>query len=220
MTEQASHNGFNWKKCEERLANRSPMEKFYETMVAASNELVKDLQEENQMLKNERDYEKAKNENLVMVMKQFGIPVPDFSIGIPINIPPNMPKQRCDLNTKEKEQSRSDKDGNFNLPKILDTQRAQMYFKMAFDKGYMKIEGDHLSWLGVNAKGRKSQLAYFCGRIYDYQNSIVGNTGQNFPEEELDTLFQEKELYKLLPQIYAAKKKQGWRTILDSMFES
>lgn len=54
------HIDFDWKQCNERLANRSPREKFYETMVAATNELVADLQNENQMLKNQLDCEKEK----------------------------------------------------------------------------------------------------------------------------------------------------------------
>lgn len=227
MTEIAPHIEFDFQERAKRLENRSAEEELSDTMNGAMDTIysgvftyAKRKAEEAKQWENAYHAEKAKNEYLVMVMKQYGIPVPDFSIGIPINIPPNMPKQRCDLNTKEKEQSLLGKDGNLNLPKILDTQRAQTYFKMASERGYMKIEGDHFCWLGVNVKGRKSQLAYFCGRIYDYQNSTLGNTGQNFPEEELNNLFQEKELYKLLPQVYTAKKKQGWRTILDSMFES
>lgn len=105
------------------------------------------------------------------------------------------------------------------IPKALNTQRAQKYFQKAIEKGYMKVEKNNFLWLGVGLKGKKSQLAYFCGLVYEYKNSINGNSGIAFPEKELNTLFKVTRLYSLLTQVYNAQKPQNWRTLIDELFE-
>jgi len=107
----------------------------------------------------------------------------------------------------------------FNLPKDLDTSRARKYFLKAIEKQYMAIENGKFRWIGTNDKGRISQLAYFCGKVYNYKYTISGNVGENFPEESLNNLFGVKRLYSSLTQVYNAQKPQRWRSLIDSMFE-
>lgn len=105
------------------------------------------------------------------------------------------------------------------LPKTINTKRAQKYFQKAIEMGYMKYEDGKFEWKGVGDRGKVSQLAYFCGRIYNYKNSFDGNIGENFPEEELNKLFGVSRLYSSLVQVYNAQKPQQWRTLIDDLFE-
>lgn len=106
------------------------------------------------------------------------------------------------------------------LPKELNTKRAKRYFAMAIEKNYMKKMADgKFRWIGTNNKGNRSELAYFCGKVYGYVHSISGNVGENFPEESLNTLFCVTRLYSSLTQVYNAQKPQGWRRLIDEMFE-
>lgn len=118
----------------------------------------------------------------------------------------------------EKQQTTGDKPP-LPIPMALNTQRAQKYFMKAIEKGYMKVEKSNFSWLGVGLNGKKSQLAYFCGLVYEYKNSINGNKGIAFPEKELNTLFKTTRLYSLLTQVYNAQKPQNWRILIDELFE-
>lgn len=104
------------------------------------------------------------------------------------------------------------------LPKRLDTEDAQRYFKIAINKNYLKITGNTFKWVGTGDNGRKAQLAYFCGRIYGYENSMAGNKGANFPEDSLCELFRETRLYSSLKQVYDAKKTQAWKIKIDAIF--
>lgn len=112
-----------------------------------------------------------------------------------------------------------DGEGRLPLPKVLNTDRAQTYFQKAIDKRYMKLENGLFSWIGVGGKGINSQLAYFCGRVFEYRHSTTCNIGTEFPEEELNALFGVKRLYSLLTQVHNAQKTQKWRRIIDEMFE-
>lgn len=105
------------------------------------------------------------------------------------------------------------------LPKAINTERAQTYFRKAMNKGYMKRDGDAFSWIGVGTKGVKSQLAYFLGLVFGYRHSVNGNNGTVFPEEELNILFNERRLYSLLTQVHNAQKEQAWRSLIDEMFD-
>ena len=105
------------------------------------------------------------------------------------------------------------------LPKPIDTEKAQTYFRKAIEKGYLKYENGKFTWIGVGGKGLKSQLAYFCGIIYGYKHSEFGNKGDEFPEEELNALFGVTRLYSLLTQVYSAGKKQVWRRVIDDLFD-
>lgn len=105
------------------------------------------------------------------------------------------------------------------LPPSLNTERAQTYFRKAMDKGWLKQQHGKLAWMGTGKKPNNSQLAYLCGRIYNYQYSITGNIGEEFPGEELERLFGVTRLYSSLTQVYNAQKKQQWRTLIDELFE-
>ena len=101
----------------------------------------------------------------------------------------------------------------------LDINRAKTYFQKAIEKGWMSLEGNKLIWLGIGTRAHDSQLAYFCGRVYDYKYSVNGNTGTEFPTNELEELFGVKNLYSLLRQVHEAKGKQKWRACIDELFE-
>lgn len=105
------------------------------------------------------------------------------------------------------------------LPKSLDTQRAKTYFQKAIDNGLLKLENGKFSWIQIGNRGGKSQLAYFCGKVYEYEHSINGNIGTSFPEEDLNALFGIKRMQSLLQQVYKATNKQSWRQKIDELFE-
>lgn len=106
-----------------------------------------------------------------------------------------------------------------SLPDSLDTQRAHTYFQKAIDNGLLKLENGKFSWIQIGNKGGKSQLAYFCGKVFEYEHSINGNVGTSFPEEDLNELFGIKRMQSLLQQVYEATKKQPWRRRIDELFE-
>ena len=101
----------------------------------------------------------------------------------------------------------------------LDINRAKTYFQKAIEKGWIAKEGNKLTWQGIGTRAHDSQLAYFCGRVYDYKYSVNGNTGTEFPKNELEKLFGVKNLYSLLRQVHEAKGKQKWRACIDELFE-
>lgn len=105
------------------------------------------------------------------------------------------------------------------LPKAINTERAQKYFTRAIDRGYMEYENGRFRWIGIGNTAHKSQLAYFLGRIYGYRYSVSGNTGTEFPTDELNALFGETKLYGLLVQVHTAQKEQKWRALIDELFE-
>lgn len=106
-----------------------------------------------------------------------------------------------------------------SLPKAINTKRAQKYFTMAVKRGYMNCENGKFSWIGTGKRVNKSELAYFLGRIYGYRHSVSGNTGTEFPTDELNALFGETKLYDLLVQVHTAQKEQKWRALIDELFE-
>ena len=101
----------------------------------------------------------------------------------------------------------------------LDINRAKTYFQKAIEKGWMSLEGNKLIWLGIGTRAHDSQLAYFCGKVFDYRHSVNGNAGTKFPKNELEKLFGVKNLYSLLRQVHEAKGKQKWRACIDELFE-
>ena len=104
------------------------------------------------------------------------------------------------------------------LPKELDTKKARRCFARAIKKKYMeKADNGKYRWIGTNDKGNRSELAYFCGKIYGYVHTIAGNVGENFPEESLNNLFGVTRLYSSLTQVYNAKKTQSWRCLIDEI---
>jgi len=129
-----------------------------------------------------------------------------------------MAKQQDSSSNKDCKKKR-DEQKRLPLPMSIDTERAQLYFKKAIDRGLLKIENGKFSWITIGNIGGNSQLAYFCGRVFEYKHSIKGNTGTRFPEEELNTLFGVKRIYSLLTQVHNAKKIQQWRRKIDELFE-
>ena len=101
----------------------------------------------------------------------------------------------------------------------LDTKRTRYYFEKAVSKGWIAKEDNKLTWQGIGGKAHLSQLAYFCGKVFDYRHSVNGNAGTEFPKNELEELFGVKNLYSLLRQVHEAKGKQKWRACIDELFE-
>jgi hypothetical protein len=106
------------------------------------------------------------------------------------------------------------------LPKELDTRKARQCFARAIKKKYMKkADNGKYRWIGTNDKGNRSELAYFCGKVYGYVHTITGNAGESFPEESLNNLFGVTRLYSSLTQVYNAQKAQSWRRLIDEICE-
>lgn len=106
------------------------------------------------------------------------------------------------------------------LPKELDTERAREAFAKAMEKQYMvALEDGKYRWIGTDDKGKTAELAYFLGRVYNYKHTVNGNVGEDFPEERLNELFGVTRLYSSLTQVYDAKKRQRWRSLIDALFE-
>lgn len=101
----------------------------------------------------------------------------------------------------------------------LDTNRAQTYFQKAIDHGLLKVENGKFSWNTIGGKGKNVQIAYFCGKVFEYIPSINGNAGTSFPEEELNKLFGIRRMQSSLQQAYNAMKIQPWRRRIDELFE-
>ena len=101
----------------------------------------------------------------------------------------------------------------------LDTKRTRYYFEKAVSKGWIAKEGNKLTWQGIGGKAHLSQLAYFCGKVFDYRHSVNGNAGTEFPKNELEELFGVKNLYSSLRQVHEAKGIQKWRACIDEIFE-
>ena len=106
------------------------------------------------------------------------------------------------------------------LPKELATERAREAFAKALEKQYMvALEDGKYRWIGTDDKGKTAELAYFLGRVYNYKHTVNGNVGEDFPEERLNELFGVSRLYSSLTQVYDAKKRQRWRSLIDALFE-
>jgi hypothetical protein len=107
---------------------------------------------------------------------------------------------------------------------VLDTNRAQKYFKLAIEKGWMKLcQDEKFKWLGVRQRPsgtpNMSELAYFCGKVWEYKPSDCGNCGKSFPDKELEKLFDANKLNDKLLNVYKANKVQAWRQPIDDMFD-
>lgn len=145
-----------------------------------------------------------------------GHPFPDSSAILNRIFSVPLPDGWFDAFLNEEPEADADK---LSLPKAINTKRAQKYFTRAIDRGYMEYENGRFRWIGIGNTAHKSQLAYFLGRIYGYRYSVSGNTGTEFPTDELNALFGETKLYDLLVQVHTAQKKQKWRVLIDELFE-
>lgn len=217
-----------WKERIKRDTDSDPIDIFYEAIQAAAVNLTKNTNAENERLKTDntklseeiarlKDELQKKDEELLFMKQLLAV-----KLGIKLDSP--VPTPHCTDSTTApltvQQQETNKEESTVALPKILNTERAKKYFRKAIESGYMKATGSKYEWVGVDKLGVNTQLAYFCGIIYNYQYSISGNKGEKFPEEELCKLFGVKYLYKLLTQIYNAKRTQNWRTILDEFFKA
>lgn len=72
-----------WQDTQQRLANRSAEDILFDAVGGAVIEYEKAKTQEAQHWKAAYDVEKAKNDYLITLLKQNGISIPDFSMGIP-----------------------------------------------------------------------------------------------------------------------------------------
>ena len=106
------------------------------------------------------------------------------------------------------------------LPKELDTPKARKAFEKAIELKYMEATYDgKYHWIGTCKKPNTSELAYFLGKVYNCKPTLYGNKGEAFPEESLNKLFGVTRLYSSLTQVYNAKRKQRWRSLINEIFE-
>lgn len=87
MTEQAPHMDSNWNERVKRISNRSAEDKFFDAVGGAAITYAKEKAEEARQWENAYNVEKAQKEYLLKILEQNGIPVPDFSSGIPPSVP-------------------------------------------------------------------------------------------------------------------------------------
>lgn len=100
MTEQAPYIGNDWQERKQRLAERSDEDELFDTVGGAVMNYARKKAKEAKEWERAYDEEKAKNEYLLKIMEQFGIPVPDFSMGIPPSVPI---KTKKNAKSKEKQ---------------------------------------------------------------------------------------------------------------------
>lgn len=73
----------NWQETQSRLANRSAEDVLFDTVGGAVMQYAQTKAAEAEQWENAYYKEKAEKEYLIALLKQNGIPVPDFSKGIP-----------------------------------------------------------------------------------------------------------------------------------------
>lgn len=104
------------------------------------------------------------------------------------------------------------------LPDRLKNDEAVSVFQRAIDAKMIEKNATGLKWLQIGERGRKAQLAYFCGRLCGYENSPFGNRGGRVCYTELEKLFGETRLDRALEQVWDAKP-QWWRKKIDALFK-
>lgn len=103
------------------------------------------------------------------------------------------------------------------LPKDLNTDRAQKYFSVAINEGFISYSN------GVYKSNfkKKSLLAYFLELVFCYNDNGCDN-GKDFPEDDLNILFCESRLGKARSQLKNNKngggKPKGYE-IVDKLFQ-
>lgn len=112
------------------------------------------------------------------------------------------------------------KEQNINtliLPEDLNTDRAQKYFSVAINEGFISYSN------GVYKSNfkKRSLLAYFLELVFCYNDNGCDN-GKDFPEKDLNILFSESRLGKARSQLKNNKngggKPKGYE-IVDKLFQ-
>ena len=115
-------------------------------------------------------------------------------------------------------------EGELLLPEPLNTEKALKAFRRAREKGYLRVEPNGcMSWIGTgrNKRINASELAYFCGLVFDFRGLIKNKTGlANLYASELMKLFHtESQLYKLYDQVEDSKKTRPWIKAIEDLLE-
>lgn len=76
----------NWQETQSRLANRSAEDVLFDTIGGAVAQYAKAKATEAEQWEKAYNREKAEKEYLIALLKQNGIPVPDFNKGIPPSV--------------------------------------------------------------------------------------------------------------------------------------
>lgn len=99
-------------------------------------------------------------------------------------------------------------------PEIM-TDRAKKYFEKAIQAGYMEQAGNGYKWTFRGAKkGAKAALCYFIMKVYSPDISDP----KTIHYKALQKLFNVDRLDSGLSAMLNAKKPQGWRGDIDSLF--
>lgn len=115
-------------------------------------------------------------------------------------------------------------EGELRLPEPLNTEKALKAFSRAQEKGYLRVESNsRMRWLGTgkNKRFNASELAYFCGLVFDFKGLIRNQTGlANQYANELMKLFHtESQLYKLYDQVEDSKKTRPWIKAIEDLLK-
>jgi len=115
-------------------------------------------------------------------------------------------------------------ESELRLPPLLDTERARAAFGLARKRGLLRVEPDgHLTWTGTSLSrhSNASELAYFCGLVYDFLGLRERHTGTaNSFSRELKALFRtDSELYKLYIQVENSAKTRPWIRVIQELFD-
>ena len=87
MTEQAPHMDSNWNERVKRISNRSAEDELFDAVGGAVFNYAQKKAAEARQWEDAYNVEKTQKEYLMKLLEQNGIPVPDFSSGIPTSIP-------------------------------------------------------------------------------------------------------------------------------------
>lgn len=98
------------------------------------------------------------------------------------------------------------------LPVSLNTERANICFNKAIEKGFIAIENGQYRWVGMKEHGGKAQLAYFCEQVFCHEGT------ETLPETALNNLFGVKRLGSAITQLHNAQKTQKWQSKIDELF--
>lgn len=133
------------------------------------------------------------------------------------NIIPGKEEKEQQRGKKESQQEKTLKD---LLPDNLKTDEAVKIFQRAIDAKMIEMTATGLRWVQIGDRGKDTQLAYFCSKIFGYiYNGYNGNKGDRVPYTELETLFGVSRMDRATQRAYQVNKPQWWRGAIDKLFE-